>query len=324
MGKHTETTPYICPECGVNYGPMATSQKPKRCKTCFDARKMLTCSVDGCISKIKSNGMCQKHTSRMWRNGSTDIIPMSERNLGGPRLSTRIRVCAASDCENWPGNLTDYCSDNCRYSIRQCDECGEDFRAQVFKTGNQFSSGGHRFCSLKCQTRNNNRNYKSRIMKSCKFCEITYSGVSLFCSSHCRQWNSRRSFPEMKTCEWCLDTFWPSGIKRFCSADCRKSSVRLFHQQRPSNRTYIKRMNQQDKAKHTGQFVETIERIKVWDMTNGTCYLCFDRLNPIDWHIEHIIPLSRGGLHCYLNVLPSCPPCNRDKAEKLLTEMFQS
>lgn len=36
--------------------------------------------------------------------------------------------------------------------------------------------------------------------------------------------------------------------------------------------------------------------------------------------IDHIVPLSRGGLHEYSNLAPACGPCNKSKGPKLLTE----
>lgn len=39
-----------------------------------------------------------------------------------------------------------------------------------------------------------------------------------------------------------------------------------------------------------------------------------------EFHMEHIIPLSRGGRHAIGNVIPVCPNCNLSKHDKLLIE----
>lgn len=36
--------------------------------------------------------------------------------------------------------------------------------------------------------------------------------------------------------------------------------------------------------------------------------------------MDHIIPISRGGLHCYSNLTVSCQRCNRSKGANLLSE----
>jgi 5-methylcytosine-specific restriction endonuclease McrA len=37
-------------------------------------------------------------------------------------------------------------------------------------------------------------------------------------------------------------------------------------------------------------------------------------------HMDHVIPLSRGGRHAIGNVVPACPPCNLAKSSSLLIE----
>ena len=52
------------------------------------------------------------------------------------------------------------------------------------------------------------------------------------------------------------------------------------------------------------------------------CYLCSKRLNS-HYHIEHVIPLSRGGLHEPNNVRLACAPCNLSK-HNLTADEFKS
>lgn len=39
-------------------------------------------------------------------------------------------------------------------------------------------------------------------------------------------------------------------------------------------------------------------------------------------HMEHMIPLSRGGSHSIDNVVPSCPSCNLRKGTKTPSEFL--
>jgi 5-methylcytosine-specific restriction endonuclease McrA len=52
-----------------------------------------------------------------------------------------------------------------------------------------------------------------------------------------------------------------------------------------------------------------------------TCAYCGFVMRGSDAHIDHIIPLSRGGLHSASNLCPSCCRCNLIKGDKLLSEL---
>jgi 5-methylcytosine-specific restriction endonuclease McrA len=36
------------------------------------------------------------------------------------------------------------------------------------------------------------------------------------------------------------------------------------------------------------------------------------------FHVDHIMPLAKGGLHCYTNVQVAHPKCNLSKKDKIL------
>lgn len=60
----------------------------------------------------------------------------------------------------------------------------------------------------------------------------------------------------------------------------------------------------------------TISRRGVFVRDGSTCQYCGDRAETID----HVIPRSRGGTHCWENVVAACRPCNVRKADRLLSE----
>jgi 5-methylcytosine-specific restriction endonuclease McrA len=66
----------------------------------------------------------------------------------------------------------------------------------------------------------------------------------------------------------------------------------------------------------------------VFSKTNGTCFYCGCQLPPDtcflddggkivssqrNWHIDHMVPLSKGGTYDIENLVPSCRKCNLDK-----------
>jgi len=60
---------------------------------------------------------------------------------------------------------------------------------------------------------------------------------------------------------------------------------------------------------------------------NGTCYICNQDLTQLkhkNVHLDHIIPLTRGGKHTLANVAWSCASCNLRKGDKLLSEFAEN
>jgi 5-methylcytosine-specific restriction endonuclease McrA len=66
---------------------------------------------------------------------------------------------------------------------------------------------------------------------------------------------------------------------------------------------------------------ENVKRSVVWTRDGGVCHICGKPAEPANWHLEHIIPLARGGHHVYDNVAVSHPSCNLRKARYLLREL---
>ncbi len=53
---------------------------------------------------------------------------------------------------------------------------------------------------------------------------------------------------------------------------------------------------------------------------NGRCLYCYRYLDPADATIEHVVPITRGGLHVRENLAAACLSCNCSKHNKTLDE----
>jgi 5-methylcytosine-specific restriction endonuclease McrA len=65
-------------------------------------------------------------------------------------------------------------------------------------------------------------------------------------------------------------------------------------------------------------YIEDVDHNKVFERDEGICGIC---QNPVDknrYHLDHIIPIAKGGLHCYDNVQISHPRCNQTKGANVL------
>lgn len=62
---------------------------------------------------------------------------------------------------------------------------------------------------------------------------------------------------------------------------------------------------------------ELILRSEVYDRDNALCRYCGIKLGKEEWHLDHIVPVSKGGKHTKDNVCVSCPSCNLGKGNKI-------
>ena len=69
------------------------------------------------------------------------------------------------------------------------------------------------------------------------------------------------------------------------------------------------------RARKADAFIEAIDRQIVFARDQGACGICRIEVEPANWHLDHVIPLSKGGLHSYDNVQVSHPSCNLRKSD---------
>lgn len=55
--------------------------------------------------------------------------------------------------------------------------------------------------------------------------------------------------------------------------------------------------------------------VNLMQAQHGICNICCSTLD--DYHVDHVIPLSRGGINEASNLQLLCPTCNRSKGNKL-------
>ena len=58
---------------------------------------------------------------------------------------------------------------------------------------------------------------------------------------------------------------------------------------------------------------------KKYAMQMGKCFYCGESLKN-NYHVDHVVPLSRGGSNYCGNIVISCPSCNSSKGNKFLIE----
>ncbi len=70
------------------------------------------------------------------------------------------------------------------------------------------------------------------------------------------------------------------------------------------------------RARKLDQFIEDVDPQTVFDMHGGVCGICEQFIDG-DFHVDHVIPISKGGMHGYINVQPAHPVCNMRKGNRV-------
>lgn len=70
-------------------------------------------------------------------------------------------------------------------------------------------------------------------------------------------------------------------------------------------------------GRHTASDLQDLFRLQ-----RGKCAACRVKLS--DYHVDHVIPLAKGGTNDRRNLQLLCPPCNRHKAAKDPIDFMQS
>ncbi len=108
---------------------------------------------------------------------------------------------------------------------------------------------------------------------------------------------------------------------RTANRDAIRDYERRYREQ---NRLAVREKNQRRRARLLGAWVEDVDTLALWERSSGLCGICG---LPIDltlgWPsgecltVDHIVPLSKGGLHSMANTQPAHARCNSRKSDRL-------
>jgi len=82
------------------------------------------------------------------------------------------------------------------------------------------------------------------------------------------------------------------------------------------NRGRLAELEARRRARQRGNEWEPIDRDAIYQRDGGICYLCTEPVDPTNWHMDHVVPLSKGGPHLATNVAVTHPFCNLSKHDR--------
>lgn len=100
--------------------------------------------------------------------------------------------------------------------------------------------------------------------------------------------------------------------------EARRENRRRWAQENPD---IVARQNETRRAREAGATVEEIDYQLIYKRDLDICYLCGRKVKKSERHLDHVIPLSRGGPHSENNIRVTHARCNLKKGTKLIEEL---
>lgn len=227
-----------------------------------------------------------------------------------------------------------YCDARCRRATEraklrchpaQCEECSTPF----------FGAKGARYCTIACGARANGAAIGAQRIKpkTCADCGGQYLRHSERKTKRCDtcveldHWSNEDDALRLKAereavrlaaltpraCSHCAKPFTPKLHKSavYCSRRC---SIRSSNHRARTRR----------RSRETSTRVGPVSRAEIMTRDNWTCQICGDPLalnvefpHPLYPSLDHIVPLSRGGVHTVENLQAAHVICNGRKSDRL-------
>lgn len=229
------------------------------------------------------------------------------------------------------------CSKECEKQRREAQRVLRESRCLECSTVLLSKAGNRKFCGKECYLTNKRRNAEPIQLRfySCTYCKKRFGRPGNrpynYCSHACRNLDDRKQH----TCKRCSKTFphkRGGGKHMFCSRACSDRLLRFYRFADARKRgVNIKRMTayRMRLLLPKREQYEKFKRTEVFERDGWRCNHCkkrtrpdYDRNHELYPHLDHIVPVSRGGLHVKANVQLLCRACNLKKGNKLLSEQL--
>lgn len=291
-----------------------------------------TCSVADCGKKAQARGLCPMHYQRQRTRG----------DVGGAspeRQPVKGLLCTVEGCGQ-PRRKRTWCASH--YS--QWQRTGEA-KPFTYKwadptpckiCGDPPGAGLREFCSSRCRALWSAHGGDVPEAVTCRACGTSIPLVRLP--------SGYRKRADTRFCDGCVERGERDRDYRRRTSGRLASGKRAWKQKNRAainarsrelarlkpdliaarNRRYLRRYpnviserNHRRRARLRRAFVAPVDRQQIWKRDAGLCGICGGPAEPTEWHLDHIVPLSRGGSHEPRNVQVSHPTCNLRKGAQV-------
>lgn len=327
-----------CEDCGADITSL--HWRAKRCSRCGRVKPVQTFTCVECGASFSGTTAKATYCSTSCQGKAGH----RRRNPGVPKNDDRTcSVCGVGIANRGPRAIR--CGECQAEAAREkrrkntrieriCLRCGKPF---VAKRVDAMCCSGN--CTVsRLNAKHNAVRRVVRQPRPCPSCETEFTprrSDQIACSQRCYQRATRIHVPiwHDKTCKECGNPFRSKRSDAlYCSHQCGRRTWYLANREavlisvsewRAANVDRCRMYATQYKARRRGwegdgPGISLADWTRTLNRFDRRCAYCGDR--PSDLHMEHVVPLSRGGQHSIGNVLPACPPCNLSKNAKLLVE----
>lgn len=138
----------------------------------------------------------------------------------------------------------------------------------------------------------------------------TRDGFKAVCKEHSKvRRNAWAAKNRKREAEW-------NSAKYEADPEYFKNNAKKWRTENLDRAREIGRMSESARrARKLGQFIEDVDPAVVFKMHGGMCGVCEEFIIG-KFHVDHRIPLVKGGMHGYINTQPAHPFCNLSKGAK--------
>ena len=217
------------------------------------------------------------------------------------------------------------CSNNTIHvpNLKVCTKCGEAKPAttEFFALSSRNSSGFQSACK-KC----NNAWYAANKEKRQDYNRAYRESNRAKATERMRMWRSKnreRELAREKKRREQKPELFAEKARRYNLAHKEENAERR-RRYVAMNREMVRARNQRRRTRkmsaegtHTGTDIQA-----QYERQRGKCYYCGKKVGK-NYHVDHVVPLSRGGTNDPDNLVIACPSCNTSKCDKLPHEWSQ-
>jgi 5-methylcytosine-specific restriction endonuclease McrA len=212
-----------------------------------------------------------------------------------------------SDIKTFPSKAwrTNFCSNDCKDSYKSkkiesrkkiCQNCNSEF----FPRRYQIDTGNAKYCSAKCR---NESSLPSLLSKESK-------------EKSKKTYKEKIASGEIKHPSGENHPRWRGGHKECLKRRIESGKANEAQKKyRANNSDKLREWKHSRKSVKHGRLPKNTVKNLLLQQKNK-CALCKIDVSS-GYHLDHIMPLSKGGLHAVGNVQILCPSCNLRKAAKL-------
>lgn len=269
------------------------------------------CHVEACEREHYLQGLCRSHYRRKLRAGTTDglrepvtdracVIHDCDREVSSFRLCTlhygRLRKTGTTDA---PARSPRTARPKPRAYPRpsECQDCGESFEQTNWKMVRCTEC--QRESELAAKRRYEAENADALRERARAYYEANRDSIKA--KNSARYWADVESNRE-----------WHRNYAKTISEQ-RRAYYAEYRRKHPERRAFHEQRRQARKRTDRDLFPFTRDQLdQRMSMFGHACWMCGGEFEQVD----HVKPLSRGGVHALSNLRPACASCNRSKGAK--------